>query len=419
VLLIACASVASVLLARAPGGRGEIAVRLSVGATRGRLIQQLTTRKPADRAGRRPGGPSLLAWWSFSGLLAWVLVAAGHAPPLRIDAQPSLNVLWFALAVSVTTALLFGLVPRSRPRSRDVQTALKRWACPVSAHRLWMAARRAHRCQVAVCMVLLVSAEAAPAGPACGPDGRAGLRVSQRGRRGVRPAQPSYDDQRVIAFQQRVLERVRSLPGVDAVALTSKVPLSPGHRQTLFRLPGQEQRYEVDVNTVSPEYFSLIAIPIVRGRTFTASEREDTSPAVIVTEATARRYWPGQDPIGRTVVMEGQETPAEVVGVAKDAQVSVVGETVSSYMYLPAGPGPARRLGFLVRSRGDFASIAAGVRNVSRELDPGLVARVDPPRRTSTSGGPCRAWWRASPVHSACCAGACSRPSASTVSPTW
>ena len=377
VLLIACANVANVLLARATRRAREIAIRLSLGATRARLIQQLLTESMMIALAGGLAG-LLLAWWSFHGLLAWMLSSLpGTLPPPRIDAQPSLNVLWLALGLSFATALLFGMVPALQASKQDVQTALKQeGGRPRPGASRWLRDALIG-VQVAVCMVLLVSSglllralhAAQTVEPGFDYRNVAVVAYDLRG--------PSYDDQKVVAFQRRVLERVRSLPGVDAVARASKMPLSPGHRQTSFRFPGQEQAHEVDVNTVSPEYFSLIAIPIVRGRTFTASEREDTAPAVIVTEATARRYWPGQDPIGRRVLMEGQETAAEVVGVAKDAQVSNIGETASSYMYLPAGPGPDRRLGFLVRSHVDFAALAAGVRAVTRELDPGLVARVD------------------------------------------
>jgi putative ABC transport system permease protein len=377
VLLIACANVANVLLARGTRRAREIAIRLSVGATRGRLVQLLLTESMMIALAGGLGG-LLLAWWSFHGLLAWALSSLpGTLPPLRVDAQPSLNVLGLALAMSVATALLFGTVPALQASKQDVQTALKQeGGRPRRAASGWLRDVLIG-VQVAVCMVLLVSAglllralhAAQTVEPGFDYRNVAVVAYDLRG--------PSYNDQTVVAFQRQVLERVRSLPGVDAVALASKMPLSPGRRQTSFRIPGQEQGHEVDVNTVSPGYFSLIAIPIVRGRTFTARERADTAPAVIVTEATARRYWPGQDPIGRNVLIEGQETPAEIVGVAKDAQVSRVGETASSYMYLPAGPGPERRLGFLVRSQADFATLAAGIRAVTRELDPGLVARVD------------------------------------------
>jgi predicted permease len=189
-----------------------------------------------------------------------------------------------------------------------------------------------------------------------------------------------YDEQKAVAFQSQLMQRVSSLPAVDAVAQVWRTPLSPGRTQTMFHLPGQEQWHEVDVNTVSPEYFSLIAIPIVRGRTFTPEELGEPSRALIVTEATARRYWPGQDPIGQTFVMglgRDGEIPRTVVGVAKDAQVSRVAESELSYAYLPAAPSAQSRLSLLVRSQTAFDALAAGVRASTRELDPGLVVRVN------------------------------------------
>jgi predicted permease len=380
VLLIACANVANVLLARAGGRTKEMAVRVSIGAGRGRLIQQLLTESAIIAL---IGGAAgfLVAWWSFQALLAWLLSSLpGTVPPLRIDAHPNMTVLWFALALTLTTALLFGMVPALQASKQDVQTALKQDGIS-SARRIggWLRGLLIG-VQVAVCMVLLISAglllralyAAQTAEPGFDYRNVAAVSYDLRG--------PRYDDQKVVAFQRQLMERVASLPGVDSIARVSWFPLSPGRRQTAFRLPGQEEWHEVDVNAVSPGYFSLIAIPILRGRTFTAAEGEDPSRAVIVTEATARRYWPGQDPIGRTVLMgagQDKHVSAEVVGVAKDAQVSHVGETASSYMYLPAGPGAERRLGLLVRSQADFATLATNIRAVTRELDPRLVVRVN------------------------------------------
>jgi predicted permease len=380
VLLIACANVANLLLARAAGRTKEIAVRLSLGATRGRLIQQLLTESVIIALAGGVAG-SILAWWSSQGLLVLLLSALpGTIPPLKIDANPNLTVLWFALGLTVTTALVFGMVPALQASKQDLQIVLKQEGVG-SARRTggWLRSSIIG-IQVAVCMVLLISAglllRALYAAQTVEPgfDYRGVAVVSFDLRR------PSLDDQRVVTFQQQLMERFSSLPGVNAVAQVGKTPLSPGRTQTMFRLPGDDQWHEIDVNTVSPGYFSLIAIPIVRGRTFSVAELSDTSRAVIVTEATARRYWPGQDPIGRTLVMglgPNQEVSLEIVGVARDAQVSRIAETESSYMYLPAGPQAQRRLSLLVRSQTDFAALAAGIRAVTRELDPGIVVRVN------------------------------------------
>jgi predicted permease len=380
VLLIACANVANLLLARAAGRTKEIAVRLSVGASRGRLIQQLLTESLLIALAGGIAG-ALLAWWSFKGLLALLLSALpGTIPPLSVDANPNLTVLWFGLGLTVTTALVFGMVPALQASRQDVQTVLKQDGAG-SGRRAggWLRSALIGM-QVAVCMVLLIAAglllralyAAQTAEP--GFDYRH-VAVASLDLRG-----PAYDDQKAARLQRELMERVGGLPGVEAVAQVSRTPLSPGRTQTMLRLPGQTQWHEIDMNTVSPGYFSLIGLPIVRGRTFTAAELRDQSPAVMITEATARRYWPGEDPIGRTLVMAlgpNRETTLEIVGVVKDAQLTSVGETLSSYMYLPAGPGDQRRIRLLVRSTADFRGLASAIRDVTRQLDTGAVVRVN------------------------------------------
>jgi predicted permease len=380
VLLIACANVANLLLARAAGRTKEIAVRLAVGASRGRLIRQLLTESLVVALIGGVAG-TILAWWSFQGLLAFLLsVLPGTIPPLRIDATPNLTVLGFALGVTVMTALVFGMTPALQASRPNMQTALKQEGSEMGRRTGGWLRASLISIQVAVCMVLLISAglllralfAAQTIEPGFNYRDVAVVSVDLRG--------PGYEDRRIGPFQQRLIERVSALPGADAVAQVGKTPLSPGRMQTMFRLPDDEQWHEIDVNTVSSGYFSLIAIPIVRGRTFAPAELSDTSRAVIVTEATARRYWPADDPIGRTLVMglgPNEEVSLQIVGVAKDAEVSGIGETPSSYMYRPAGASAQRRLSLLVRGPADFAALASGIRGVVRELDPGLVVRVN------------------------------------------
>ena len=177
-----------------------------------------------------------------------------------------------------------------------------------------------------------------------------------------------YDDAKAAAFQRQFIERTQALSETRAVARAGQTPLWPGRTGTMVHLPGQEQpeqRHEMDFNSVSAEYFSVIRLPIVRGRNFTDADMQDTSRTVIVTEATAARYWPGQEPVGQTLYMGvgggADWVPLEVIGVAKDAQITRIAETASSYMYLPAAPRTQRgRQQLLVRSRMDFAS--TGVR---------------------------------------------------------
>lgn len=379
VLLIACANVANLLLARGAARTREIAVRVSVGASRARLIQQLLTES-AVIAGIGGLVGSLLAWWSFHGLLALLLSSLPAAiPPLRIDASPNLTVFWFATGLTVATALVFGLIPALQVSKQDVQTALKQEVAIAGRRTAGWLRGSLVGIQIAVCMVLLISAA-----------------LLLRALHAVQTVEPGFDyhhvvvvsfdksgpgaDDRGAAFRREFNQRVAALPGVAATAQVMKTPLSPGRRQTMLRLPGQDQWHEVDVNTVSPGYFSFVGIPIVRGRTFEAAELLDSPRTAIITEATARRYWPGQEPVGRTLLMnvgQNEEAELEIVGVAKDAQVTGVAEIASSYVYLPAGPREEPLRDLLVRSDIDFAGVGAAVRRIARELDPVVVVRVN------------------------------------------
>ena len=264
VLLIACANVANLLLARAAGRTKEIAVRLAVGARRSRLIQQLLTESMIIALIGGAGG-SLLAWWSFQLLLAWVLAnLPGAIPEPRIDAQPSLMVFWFALGLMVITAVACGMVPAVQASKPDLHAVMKEDGAESKGRPLGWFRGTFISIQVGVCMVLLISAglllralyAAQTTDPGFEYRNVAVVSFNLRG--------PGYDEARISAFREQVLERLRALPGVEAVAQAAKTPLSPGRMQWEFRLPHQDEWRDVDFNHVSSSYFSLIGIPIVR-----------------------------------------------------------------------------------------------------------------------------------------------------------
>jgi predicted permease len=379
VLLMACANVANLLLAHAAGRTKEIAVRLSVGASRGRLIQQLLTESVMIALAGGVAG-SILAWWSFQGLLTIILSALpAQVPSLSIDAHPNMSVLWFALALSTTTGIVFGLAPALHASKQDLQTVLKQDGAGSGRRTGGLLRGVLIGAQVAVCMVLLISAGLLMRGLYAAQTVDPGFEYRNVAVVSFDLRGPGYDAQKALAFQSRLMDRIGSSPGIDAVAQVARTPLSPGRTTAMVHLIGQAEWHEIDMNIVSPGYFSLIAIPIVRGRTFMAEELIDGSRVAIVTESTARRYWPGQDPIGQTLAMgtaRDQEMPLQVVGVAKDAQVSQVAQTESSYMYLPAAPVHQGRLSLIVRSPTVFGARATAVRTAAREIDPGLVVRV-------------------------------------------
>jgi predicted permease len=183
---------------------------------------------------------------------------------------------------------------------------------------------------------------------------------------------PRYEKGNAAIFHAEWLQRAGALPGVESIAQASRIPLSSGRSQTTIRLGDEPEGLVVDVNTISPDFFSLLGIPVVRGRVFSSSEPD----AALVTESTARRYWPGEDAIGRAVTMDGRRR--HIVGIVRDAQVSAAQDATSSYVYLPAVQGSQRNISVLARTRTDVDGFAAAVRAETSRMDPSLVVNVQP-----------------------------------------
>jgi predicted permease len=374
VLLIACANVANLLLARAASRQKEIAIRLSVGASRGRLIRQLLTESMLIAL---LGGAlgSLIAVWSFEAIMDFILSHLPHGtPPLAVGVGPDIRVLGYALLLTLITGIVFGLVPAWQASRPDVNTALKQSGIGGKSADGFLRHALVGT-QVAVSMVLLIAAglllrglyQAQTIDPGFEMKNVAVVSFDLRGQ--------GYDDARAGLFQRQALDRLAALPGVDTVAEAGNSPLSDSHRGTVFSLPGQPGDYQVELNEVSPEFFSLLGIPIVRGRNLTGTEARTGAPVTIVTESTARRFWPNQDPIGKIVRMD-DKSDMQVIGVAKDAQVSHLARSNETFLYLPAGPKQQVRMQLLVHGVDGFASMAAGIRAAIHSIDPGLVVDV-------------------------------------------
>jgi predicted permease len=369
VLLVASANVANILLARAAARTREIAIRLSVGATRGRIIRQLLTESAIIALAGAICG-TLLCWWLFQALIPVLLGSIPGAVAARIDATPDGTVLWFALGLTALTAIVFGLVPALQGSSGDVHHVMKQDAGS-RGRRGWIRGVLIGA-QIALSTVLLIPAgllsralyAAYTFDPGFDFRNVAVVSIDLRG--------PRYEKGGAAAFHDDWLERVRALPGVEDVGQASRIPLSPGRSQTTFRVGEEAEGYVVEVNTVSPDFFSVVGIPIVRGRVFGAGEID----VALVTESTARRYWPGQEAVGRSISMDGGRR--QIVGIVRDARVSQVEGAISSYMYLPAKAGAQRGISVLARTRGDFRAFAAAVRAETSRMDAALVVNVRP-----------------------------------------
>jgi predicted permease len=383
VLLIACANVANLLLARATARNREIAIRLSLGASRARVIRQLLTESVLISVAGGVLG-TVLALWAFQAIAAVVIptLTPVGLPPFFIDSSPDLRVIAVMVAVMLGAGVLFGLAPAFQVSKPDLHAVIKQDAHGTSSRRGARLQSVLVGVQVATTMVLMV-----------------GVGLLLRGLMATQTIDPgfdmrnvafasydlqgSYDEEKAVAFQRRLLEEVQALPGVEGAAQMSTEPLNPDTENTAIRLPTQDrsQFRAVDVNAVTSEYFDVVGIPILRGRAFTDADMSDASLAAIVTEATAANLWPGRDAVGQRLLLAtgpDSDVAIEVVGVARDAQVAYVGQIEPYYLYLPAAPRNALSLKLLVRSRTDFASTATAVRAAAQRLDPGLAVQVSP-----------------------------------------
>jgi predicted permease len=372
VLLIACANVANLLLARAAARRREIAVRLAIGASRGRLIRQLLTESTV--LALAAGGLGL--WLSMHGM-KFVLWSAGAAG--AIEVEPDARTLAFTMAVSLLTALLFGLAPALWAARVDVQSSIK---ASGSGH----GGRGGHRAgrvlvmgQVALSLVLLIGA---------------GLfvRTIQRLRGqdlGFRAQnvllvemdmeETDYDEARLRGLYQQVLERVGALPGIQSAALCIRAFPASGMQAGAW-LEGQSPQDRVaSTNLVSLGFFETLGMPILAGRGFTNADRANTPPVVIVNETMARRLFPDSNAVGKRLVTAGlfnQPKPAEIIGIVKDSKEEDLREkeTPAKFFmpYLQAEKGMVWIRMLSVRSALPASALGPQIRTVLRSIDSAL-----------------------------------------------
>ena len=368
VLLIACANVGNLLLARAAGRQRETAVRLTLGASRRRLVQQLLTESLLLASAGGIVGVGM-AYWTKD-FIRWFVPPA----PLPIEMQPALDlpVLLYAAAVMATSVIAFGLMPALQGSS-SIGTALKESASAVTAPPRRARVRQALVvAQVALSLVLLVSAglflrtllNAHAVDP--GFSTRSGLLASID----LLPA--GYDEARGRAFFREALARVRELPGVEAASLASRVPLGFGGNSDFSAsiegyTPAPNEEVNLYYARVGSDYLKTMGIPLVAGREFTERDTAETRDVVIVNETIARRYFAGRDPIGGRLRL-GRRT-IEVVGIARDGKYSSITEPPRAFVYLPVQQFYRADTVLHVKTHGNPAEIAPRLHEAFRGLD--------------------------------------------------
>jgi macrolide transport system ATP-binding/permease protein len=370
VLLIACANVANLLLARAASRQKEIAVRLSLGASRSRLILQLLTEGTLlALAGGLAG--LVLAYWAQS--LLWSLRPPFLLPD-AVDLHPDARVLMFTLGVSIVTGILFGLAPAVQASRPDLVVELKERTGPAAgSNRLFSLRNVLVAAQIALSLVALVGAglflrslqNAQRISPGFDTDHLAVLSFDL-GAQG-------YTEERGRQFQQQVLEKAASVPGVQSATFASTVPLfQGGFARTVF-LEGQDASDRragrlVQISVTSARYLETVGIPLLRGRTLAETDQPNTPSAVVVNETMAKRFWPDQDPIGRRFKFFGQDNFQQVVGVAKDSKYNFIGEEPTPFIYQATTQVYQPQLSLFVKAQRP-AAVLGTVRGEVQQLD--------------------------------------------------
>ncbi len=369
VLLIASTNVAGMLLARAASRQREIAVRLALGATRGRLMRQLVTESLMLFVAAGTAGV-LLAHWLVIGLMSLV-----PRLPVQLGFDPRIDwrVLSFALGLSLVSGLLAGLVPAFQGTRPELTPALKTEGGG-SGRRLRLRSGLLVA-QIAFSMLLLITAGlfARALVHARGID--AGFDPKDVQLTAMDLQLVNYDSTRGQQFATTLLERARAIPAVQAAALSAMLPLDGGGMGLGgLALPDAVRDdprtiREMDWNVITPDYFDVLRIPIVRGRAFTDADRAGATPVVILNESFARRQWPNEDAIGK--VLRNGNIMLTVVGVARNAKYRSLGEDPRNFVYVPLAQRYFTRTTLMVRTAPD-AAVASPIRQLVAELEPAL-----------------------------------------------
>ena len=376
VFLVMCANVANLLLARAVSRRSEMAARAALGATAGRLAAQLVTETVVLFVAGALGG-TILARWLVS-LFSAGLIRGGAT---MIDVQVDGIALGFAIALSVACGIVFGLVPAGEAARLSPQAVLKETSARASMGPTQRALRaELVAVQVALALALLAGsglvfsafARLAATSPGFDPDDLATALV-------VIPESKSADEGRILRFQQEALARLKALPGVTAVTANSQLPMSGSNSNSSFAIEGRppwpdSRAPVIEVNIIAPDYFRTMGIPLLRGRDVTEADEKTGRLVMLISQSTADRFFPGEDPIGHRIdignsSVDGAHRWREIVGVVGDVRRWSLAEAPRFEGYVPATQSAVRWMSLVVR--------APEPERVLREM-PGIIAAIDP-----------------------------------------
>ena len=373
VLLIACANVMNLMLSRGRARSREIAVRMAIGAGRGRLVRQFLTESLIIAfAG---GILGLLVAQAGADLFSQVRVPSDIPLVLNFDLDP--RVLFFTALVAVASAVLSGLAPAFRSSRPDLSTALKPGSADGGKRRLLFGRNALVIGQVAGSLLLLVLATQSYRGVAFLLSAPTGFRIDHLLTANFDPSLARYTPEQTAEFYKHLLERARSLGGVRSAALAEALPYIPGGTQDRvvpegYRLPAGTEAVSVITDAVSEDYFSSIGIAIVEGRAFETTDRADAPRVAIVNQLFAGRYYPNQSAVGRRFRLKGPAGPlVQIVGIARQSKYLFPIEPPIDYIYLPLRQNAKTGMTLMLQTADAPATLAAPLRDLVRSLDAG------------------------------------------------
>jgi predicted permease len=376
VLVVACVNVAGLLASRAPARAGEIAVRLSIGAGRWRIVRQLLTESALLAIAGGVAGTGI----GYLGILLWRQIPIQDDISVQLLFQLDRRVLLVNLAIATASVFLFGLTPALRA-SRASLTGVLRTTGGLAARRAWGRGVLV-AVQVALSVVLLAITAFIYAsflrqlavGPWIRTDGILAMNLNTELAR--------YGSEEAQRFYERLVDRARATPGIEAVSLASFVPMSglaAGVGQTSIAPEGHVFPAGIDSEAILTSYvdenfFGFLQIPVTQGRAFEATDGAAAPLVAIVNQELADRFWPNLSPVGQRFRANGTEGPwVEIVGVVPTGRHFTIAEAPQAFLYLPYAQAPQHRMTLLVRSPADALTLVEPLRALVRELDPNLA----------------------------------------------
>jgi len=383
VLLIACANLANLLLARSMGRHREIAVRIALGASRGRLVRQLMAESML--LALLGGAASFaIAWWARALLIA-------HRPPFLANANLQFSfdasVIAFTIGLAVLTSMLFGLAPALRASRPNLAGELKERGTIEGGARGFSLRNALVVSEITLSLIALIGAGIFVMSLRNAQSTDIGVDVEHVGMASFDVGSQGYTEAHAQQFYRELVDRAKALPGVQAASVSDSVPLNGATIGRSVFPEGQDQApgrsgVLVTVGSIDAHYLDTLRIPLLSGRNFDDTDTATTPHVVIVNQAFAHRFWPNEDPVNKRFKFFGEKEFTTVVGMVRDSKYGSVGEEPTPYVYAPIMQAYQPALTLFIRTASAPDSVLRSARDTLHSMDPHLaITNVQPLRQ--------------------------------------